>query len=123
MGTVSYGGNPLKCPYVSESDTCKELCFTSTESLKAHLETAHQLTDVQINLVCPCPAECNGNKECEDVAYDQHTGMFLEDHLTAAHKEFYEKLETLTCCINCSDDDDDDDLEEFLEENDLVKQL
>ncbi|XP_055344137.1 uncharacterized protein LOC129592187 isoform X2 [Paramacrobiotus metropolitanus] len=119
MGTLSYGYNPIKCPLYGtvNGDACKNLCYTSTETLKAHLQAAHALTNVQINLLCPCPAECNGNMECPVVVYDQHTGMFLENHLTTAHEDHFEKLQTLMCCMN--PDDKSDFLEEFLEEYDL----
>ncbi|XP_055344148.1 uncharacterized protein LOC129592198 [Paramacrobiotus metropolitanus] len=119
MGTVSYSDSPVKCPYGAETNACNNVKFVSTDRLKAHLEVAHQLPNVQINLLCPCPAECNGDKECPVAIYDQYSGLYLVDHLTEAHEQFYNKLQALLCCVDVDDDDDQDDLEAFLKENNL----
>ncbi|XP_055336850.1 uncharacterized protein LOC129587236 isoform X1 [Paramacrobiotus metropolitanus] len=92
MGTVSFVLDPLACPY-AEEEACKKFFATSPSFLKAHLQNKHDLKNVLLNFVCPCPAKCNARKECATVLFDpSHMNSHMTAHLERRHRKYYEAM-------------------------------
>ncbi|XP_055336930.1 uncharacterized protein LOC129587288 isoform X1 [Paramacrobiotus metropolitanus] len=88
MGTVSFMMDPLPCPYAGQEAACQEFRACEPRLLKAHLQCKHDLRNVILNFVCPCPGRFNGRQGCPVVRFDPGD-MYMRKHLLEDHRKYY----------------------------------
>ncbi|XP_055337055.1 uncharacterized protein LOC129587367 [Paramacrobiotus metropolitanus] len=102
MGTVDFMLDPLPCPYAEQTEACKAFRASAPSFLKAHLQAKHDLRNVILNFVCPCPAKFNGKKSCPVVRFDPGEGH-MHEHLEKYHRKYYDAV---TNALVAADEDD-----------------
>ncbi|XP_055357086.1 uncharacterized protein LOC129602144 [Paramacrobiotus metropolitanus] len=93
-GTICALNDPLRCPFGLEEgapEACVKFGAGYPQWLKAHLEAVHGMHSVQLNFVCPCPAEFNDGADCDYVQFDPF-GDILPDHIRERHPVYKERV-------------------------------
>ncbi|XP_055337042.1 uncharacterized protein LOC129587357 isoform X2 [Paramacrobiotus metropolitanus] len=103
MGTVDFSMDPLPCPFAAQETPCRGFFATAPLFLKAHLQAKHDLPNVLLNFVCPCPAKRNAGQTCTEVCYDPGD-MHVAAHLRRYHAKYYA---TMCAALEPADADED----------------
>ncbi|XP_055356537.1 uncharacterized protein LOC129601697 isoform X2 [Paramacrobiotus metropolitanus] len=93
-GTIQSMIDPLRCPFgLGEKpvEACVAFRAGMPQGLKIHLEGAHGMHNVQLNLACPCPAQFNRGVDCDYVQFDP-IGSFLTTHMNERHPDYVERM-------------------------------
>ncbi|XP_055354726.1 uncharacterized protein LOC129600278 [Paramacrobiotus metropolitanus] len=93
-GTIRSLFDPLRCPFglkEGATEACVKFRAGMPQGLKAHLEGVHGMHNVQLNFVCPCPAEVNDGADCPFVRFDPF-GDLLPNHIRERHPHYKERV-------------------------------